>query len=116
LRVRDLDSCLPRHLILDHAVQIYKNSHPFNITFTVSKYPSETLGQFLKKLRLEKGLEQKELAKRLRVHRNTVYEWENDRKGPSIKGMERLARFFEVRAKILEDFKRRKRRKVRQEG
>jgi DNA-binding XRE family transcriptional regulator len=62
----------------DHAVQIHKNSHPVNITFSVSKYPSDTLGELLKKLRLEKGLELKQLAKRLRVHRNTVYEWENE--------------------------------------
>jgi len=68
-------------LIPDHVVSIYKNSHPVNITFTVSKYRSESLGQFLRKLRLEKGLEQWELAKKLRVHRNSVYEWENDRKG-----------------------------------
>jgi len=95
----------PDDLILDHAVQIYNNSHPVNITFTVSRYPSETLGQFLRRVRLEKGLEQWELAKRLRVHRNTVYEWENDRKGPSRKSMERLGRFFKISAKTLEDFK-----------
>jgi DNA-binding XRE family transcriptional regulator len=87
------------------AVQIYKNSHPLSITFTVSKYPSETLGQFLKKLRLEKGLEQWELAKKLRVHRNTIYEWENDRHRPSGKSMERLTKFFRISVKRLEDFK-----------
>jgi len=89
----------------DHAVQIYKKSHTFKITFTVSKYPSETLGQFLKKLRFERGLEQRELARKLRVHRNTVYEWENDRKGPSRKNMERLARLFKIGRKTLEDSK-----------
>jgi hypothetical protein len=35
-------------LIPDHAVPIYKNSRPVNITFTVYRYPSETLGQFLR--------------------------------------------------------------------
>ena len=63
------------------------------------------MGQFLRKLRLEKGLEQRELARRLGVHRNTVYEWENDRKGPSRKSIEKLAKFFKIGSKILEDFK-----------
>jgi len=82
--------------IHDHAVQIYKNSHPVNITFSVSKYRSETLGQFIKKLRLEKGLEQRELAKRLRVHPNTIYDWENDRKRPSERKLKTVAQFFKV--------------------
>jgi transcriptional regulator with XRE-family HTH domain len=89
----------------DHAVQIYKNPEPVCITFSVSRYPAETLGQSLKKLRLEKGLEQRELARKLRVHRNTLYEWESDRHRPSAKRMERLAGFFKIGRKKLEDFK-----------
>ena len=54
----DLDSFLRKHLILDHAVQIYKNSHPVIITFSIAKYQSETLGRFLRKLRSEERLEQ----------------------------------------------------------
>jgi transcriptional regulator with XRE-family HTH domain len=76
-----------------------------SITFTVSKYPSETLGQLLRRLKLEKGLEQRELAKKLRVHRNTIYEWENDRNGPYRKSIERLAKFFKISAKTLESFR-----------
>jgi transcriptional regulator with XRE-family HTH domain len=91
----------------DHAV---KNSHPLNITFTVSKYPSKSLGQFLRKLRVEKGLEQKELAEKLQVHRNTVYERESDRHSPSAKNMEGLVRFFKVGAKTWGDFKTEKKR------
>jgi hypothetical protein len=41
----------------DSAARIYNNSQPLIINFSVSKYPSETLGQFLIRLRLEKGLE-----------------------------------------------------------
>jgi len=99
----------------DHAVPICKNSQPVNITFSVSKYASGTLGQFLSKVRLEKRLELKQLAKRLRVQRNTVYDWENDRNVPSIKNMERLARFFRVSAKSLEDLKM-ERKKVFEKG
>ena len=95
----------PDVLAPDHAVPIYKNSHPVNITFTISKYPSGTLGQFLKKLRLERGLEQRELARKLRVNKNSVYEWENDRKNPSGESMEKIARFLNISEEILEDLK-----------
>jgi len=74
------------------------------MTFTISKYTSETSGQFLKKLRLERGLEQRQLARKLRVHKNTVYEWEKDRKGPSRRSMEKLAKFLKISAKSPEEF------------
>lgn len=54
---------------------------------------------------MENGLEQWELAKKIRVHRNTVYEWENDRKGPSKKSIERLVRFFRISEVKLKKFK-----------
>jgi ribosome-binding protein aMBF1 (putative translation factor) len=90
----------------DHVVPIYKNHEPLCITFTISRHPTETLGQFLKKLRLEKGLEQRELVKKLRVNKSSVYEWENDRKKPSRQNVEKLARFFKISIKRLKDFKR----------
>jgi transcriptional regulator with XRE-family HTH domain len=62
------------------------------------------LGQFLKKLRLEKGLEQRELARKLRVNKNSVCEWENERKKPSRESRERLARFFKISKQNLESF------------
>ena len=71
----------------------------------MSKYPSKTLGQLLRKLRLEKGLEQKELARRLGVSDTSVYNWENGRKRPSGKSRERLARFFKISRMTLHDFK-----------
>lgn len=64
----------------DHAAPIYKKSHPLSITFTVFKYPSKTLGQFIKRLRLDKRLEQRELAKKIAVHESSIYNWENERK------------------------------------
>jgi len=89
----------------DHAVPIYKNAQPLNITFTVSKYASETLGQLLRKLRLQMGLEQWEVAKKLRVHRNSVYDWESDRHRPSGKSIERLAQFFRISIKKVGGFR-----------
>jgi len=48
----------------DLSVQIYKNSHPLSITFTVSKYPSKILGQFIKKLGLEKRVGAKRVVQK----------------------------------------------------
>ena len=45
------------------------------------------------------------MARKLRVHKNTVYEWEKDRKGPSRKSIEKLAKFFKISAKTLEGLK-----------
>jgi DNA-binding transcriptional regulator YiaG len=89
----------------DHAVPIYKNSQPVKITFTVSKYATRTLGELIRELRLEKGLEQRELAKRLGVHRNTVYDWETDRHRPSPKNMGRLVQLLGISRKRLGVFK-----------
>jgi len=41
----------PNVLAPDHAVPIDKNSHTLKITFTISKYPTETLGQLLREVR-----------------------------------------------------------------
>jgi transcriptional regulator with XRE-family HTH domain len=71
----------------------------------VSKYRSDTLGQFLRRLRLEKGLEQKELAQRLQVSKVTVCNWEKDRKKPSRKSMDRLAQYLKMGKETLEDLK-----------
>jgi DNA-binding transcriptional regulator YiaG len=97
----------------DHAAQTYENSQTLKITFTISKYPSETLGQFLRKLRLEKRLEQGQLAKKLRGHRNTVYEWESGRRRPSGRSMGRLVKFLRISRKTLEDFKMERKRGFR---
>jgi transcriptional regulator with XRE-family HTH domain len=59
----------------------------------------------IRKPRLEKRLEQRELARRLRVNRNSVCEWENDRNNPSGESIERLAEFFRMSRKRLGDLK-----------
>jgi transcriptional regulator with XRE-family HTH domain len=51
-------------------------------------------------------LEQRESAERLRVTQNSIYNWETERKRPSTESMERLAGFFGISRKALEDFKR----------
>jgi transcriptional regulator with XRE-family HTH domain len=69
----------------------------------VSKYATETLGQLIRKPRLEKRLEQRELARILRVNRNNVCEWENDRNNPSGESIERLVELFRMSRKRLGD-------------
>jgi len=58
----------------------------------------------IKKLRLEKGLEQRELAGKIGVSGTSVYNWENDRKRPSRKSMERLVKFFKISRKKSDDY------------
>lgn len=113
LRLSVFFSCLDTNIIewecehqtLDRAAPFYQKPYFLSITFTVSKYPSESLGQFFRRLRLERGLEQKQLAKKLRVSKGSVYNWENNRRVPSTVSMERLVKFFRISRKTLEDFK-----------
>lgn len=54
------------------------------------------LGQRINKLRTAKGWSQVELAKRLRVAKQTVSNWENDNIQPSIEMLVRLSKIFGV--------------------
>jgi DNA-binding XRE family transcriptional regulator len=54
----------------------YKNSHPLVITLRLSLYPDRTLGEHVKKWRLEQGLFQRDLAKLIGVNEMTIVNWE----------------------------------------
>ena len=54
-----------------------------------------TLGQKIKKLRVEKNLTQKDLADRLYVTFQTVSKWENDENEPDVSTLRELAKVFE---------------------
>ena len=54
-----------------------------------------TLGQKIKKLRIEKNLTQKDLADRLYVTFQTVSKWENDENEPDVSTLRELAKVFE---------------------
>ena len=61
--------------------------------FRVSRFAlidTSTFGGWLKKKRLEMGLEQKELAEILGVSDGSVYNWENGRSRPTAKGLKQL--------------------------
>ncbi len=77
------------------AVQSYKK-FALKLTFKISRYPNETLGQKIRKLRLEKGLKQVELAKVLGVSEDTVRNWEKGRTRPVGEFLRRIEGYFET--------------------
>jgi transcriptional regulator with XRE-family HTH domain len=66
----------------------------------VSKYASETLRQFIKKSRLERGLTQKQLAEKVGVNEMSVVAWEKNHRIPKNKNLLELGKFFKVKEKI----------------
>lgn len=59
----------------------------------VPRHPS-TLGQHLKKRRIELGLLQKEVADRLGLDQSTVGNWEKDRTYPAVRFLPRLIEYL----------------------
>lgn len=56
----------------------------------------EKQGEILKSLRLEKGLTQEELGKIINQSKQTVYNWENDKRKCDVESLFKLAKFFDV--------------------
>jgi len=71
--------------MLNRAAPNYKNPHPLVITLRLSLYPARTLVECIKKWRLEQGLLQKDLAKRIGVSEMTIVNWEKGRTKPTKK-------------------------------
>ena len=59
-----------------------------------SKPESDSLGEKLRKRRLELGLNQEELAHSLGVDTSTVTDWEKERHQPTKKSLEKLTKFL----------------------
>jgi len=76
--------------MLNRAVPNYKNSHPLVITLRLSLHPDRTLGEHIKKWRLERGLFQMDLAKMIGVDEMTIVNWEKGRTRPTEKNWEKL--------------------------
>jgi transcriptional regulator with XRE-family HTH domain len=59
-------------------------------------YPKElkTLGDHLRKKRLDLGLLQKDVAKILGVSQGTIYNWENNRTSPSLRAIPKIIEFL----------------------
>ena len=50
----------------------------------------------IRRLRLEHGLSQQELGKKLNVSKGTVYTWESGYREPSVQAVQKLCDFFSV--------------------
>lgn len=54
------------------------------------------LGQIIRQLRLERGLKQEDLGRRVGASKQSVSNWENDNIMPSIELLVKIADFFDV--------------------
>ena len=60
------------------------------LSIKISRYPDKTLGQKIRKARLENGLLQVDLAKKIGVDEMSIVNWELDRNIPTKKSHRRL--------------------------
>lgn len=75
-------------------------STPLKLWFKASRYPDQTLGQRIRKARLERGLYQEDLAKLLKVTETTIANWELERTNPIKMYENRIKRCLGVRVTI----------------
>ncbi len=80
--------------MLNRAVANYKNSHPLVIDLRMSLHQDRTLGERIKKWRLEQGLFQRDLAKLVGVDEMTIVNWEKGRIKPTQKNLERIKKIL----------------------
>jgi transcriptional regulator with XRE-family HTH domain len=66
------------------------------ITLRVSLYPNRTLGDRIKKWRLEQGFLQRDLAKIIGVSEMTIVNWEKGRTKPTKKNLEGLQKLLGI--------------------
>jgi ribosome-binding protein aMBF1 (putative translation factor) len=62
-----------------HAIPDYKNSHPLVISLRKSRHPARTLGECIRKWRLQEVLSRKDLAKMIKGNEMTKVSWEKKR-------------------------------------
>ena len=67
-----------------------------------SKNP-KTLGQYIRKIRLDKGISTRKLADRVRCTPEIILEWEKDRCIPGIKLLQKLNNELDIPSKLLKD-------------
>lgn len=61
----------------------------------------ETLGQKIRSLRMSNAYDINSMAKELGVNRTTIWQWENDRKKPTMKNRRKIAKLFKADVKEL---------------
>ena len=69
---------------------------PIKLWFRVSRHPDKTLGQRIRKHRLEMGLKQVDLARQLKVDEMTIVNWELDRTSPAKRYLNRLNKYLDI--------------------
>ena len=62
----------------------------------MTKGDKKMLNENIKRLRLLRNISQVELAKKLRVSKQCVSNWENDNIQPSVEMLIKIAKFFDV--------------------
>lgn len=72
------------------------NPNPLILTFNVPRYPSDTLGQRIRKARLERGLYQRDLAKELGVDEMTIVNWERGKTVPRATYCDRIREHLNI--------------------
>ncbi len=90
-----------------HAVPNCNHLKFFKINFRISKKPPiqpTSFGKYLKKLRTEKQLSQRELARLSKVSHDSIRNWEGDRFMPKKESLAKLASFFQIDEKFLSNF------------
>jgi len=73
------------HLSIDISLDVFNPSFPASQT---------TIGDVIRKLRIERGLFQKQLARGIGVDEVTIVNWEKSRTRPGRRHMERLSEYF----------------------
>ena len=87
-----------------HAVANCNHLKSFKINLRIPKavpIQPTSFGQFLKKLRTEKQLSQRELARLLKVSHDSIRNWERDRFLPGKESIIKLAKVFQIDQDIL---------------
>jgi len=80
--------------MLNRAAPNYKNFRPLVVTLRMSLHPDQTLGDRIKKWRLEQGLFQRDLAKIIGVDEMTIVNWEKGRTKPIKQNSEKLEKIL----------------------
>jgi len=106
-RILRLNSRSPELCKGTHAVPNCNHLKFFKISFRIPKIPPiqpTSFGQFIRKLRLERQLQQRDLAKLIDASVQSIRNWEADRFLPGKESMAKLASFFQIDMKYLMNF------------
>ncbi len=76
---------------VQNSTQTKNGGDPVELFLCLPRFPGRTLGERIRRFRLEQGLYQAQLAKRVGVDEMTIVNWEKDRSAPRGSRLARLA-------------------------